>query len=258
MTDAARPAPKPVVCRIARRDHADDAPRTDVFEVAIGHESTIHELLTAIAEDPTRKAGVRTTPPAWDAHCLEGSCGGCTVRANGRAVLACTTRIEDVVDRRGRLTLGPLEVFPVVRDLVVDRSARDRDLDAIAREARTAQSEAGLLAIDAPAAAAHRAGLHACIDCGACLDACPEASLAGGFVGAEAIVRNRRLHVVPSATPADRDALDRAVMRPGGIADCGHAQNCVLVCPTGVPLAEALADAARAATSRFFRGWRGR
>lgn len=250
--------PRPIVCRITRRDQAGDAPRHETFEVDLAPTATLHELLLAIAKSPIPRGGVRVSPPAWDAHCLEGSCGGCALRAGGRAVLACTTRIDEVALSRGAIVLEPMEVFPIVRDLVVDHTLRDRDIDA--RSAVSAivsaggEGAAGAKA-SGQAPVLDRAALGACIACGACLDACPEASADGGFVGAEAIVRNRRAHASPAASPAERDALDAALMRPGGISECGNAQNCIETCPADVPIREALADAARAASSHLLRRW---
>ena len=258
MSAAKVPAkPKPIVCSVARRDHAKDPVRTDVFEIDIPVEATLHDLLSAIARDPTPRKGARVTAPAADAHCLEGSCGGCAIRAGGRAVLACTTRIEEVPRRGGVIALEPLGVFPVVRDLVVDRHVRDADGDGFATPSapNSPSTAASTAAPSGVAATPDRAALGSCIACGACLDACPEASLAGGFVGAEAIVRNRRAHASPAATEADRAALDAALRRPGGIAECGHAQNCVDVCPVAVPLAAALAAASRAAAAPFLPAW---
>ncbi len=243
--NAAATKAKPVVCSVARRDHATDPPRTEVYDVDIAPEATLHELLVAIADRPMPRGAARVAPPAWDAHCLEGSCGGCALRAGGRAVLACTTRIADVVKQRGVVVLEPLGVFPVVRDLVVDHALRDRDIDAMTFAAPGARA----------ASAATLEPLGGCIACGACLDACPEAHLTGGFVGAEAIVRNRRAHAVATTPAVERAGLDAALTRPGGIAECGHAQSCIDVCPVDVPIGEALSDAARAATALWLPSW---
>jgi len=272
MTKKAAPT-KPILCRVTRRDHAKDPPRTETFEVDITPEATLHQLLAAIARNPTPRGGIRVVAPAWDADCLEGSCGGCAIRAGGRAVLACATRIDEVEKRRGAIVLEPLGVFPVVRDLIVDHAVRDRDIDATsipqppivpprAKTTLTPHNEGGTDAkpdAKAPPTSSiaqwERMALGACIACGACLDACPEVRGDGGFVGAEAIVKNRRAHADPRTSPTDRGALDAALSRPGGISECGHAQNCIEVCPADVPIALALSDAARVATSRFLLGW---
>lgn len=260
MSEEKSPAkPKPVIVAIARRDHRGDAPRTEEFEVAIDEEATLHDLLVEIAAHPVPRKGARVAPPAWEAHCLEGSCGGCAIRAGGRAVLACTTQIAEVTKRRGVVVLEPLGVFPVVRDLIVDHAERDRDIDAMtfAANEKPRDEPTGDAAPEVGVAVtvAITLGLGGCIACGACLDACPEAHLAGGFVGAEAIVRNRRVHAATPTTPAERRGLDDALLRPGGIAECGHAQSCVEVCPVAIPITEALADASRAATARLLPRW---
>jgi succinate dehydrogenase / fumarate reductase iron-sulfur subunit len=55
-------------------------------------------------------------------------------------------------------------------------------------------------------------------------------------------------------SPAADERLD-ALMGPGGVAECGKAQNCVEVCPVSLPLDESIAAMARATTKRLFTGW---
>lgn len=243
--------------RVRRQDAPGARSRIDAFDVDVPAGSTVVAALEAIRARPVTVDGRRVDPPVWDGSCLEGSCGGCTVRLGGRAVLACTTAIDAApIDRHGAL-LEPLGRFPVVRDLVV---ARDREDAAITRvdaglvPGGAARTD-GELPAESPAERALRADLAACIGCGACIDACPETGDGSPFVGAEAIAMSHLARLHPAGDEAHRARLsDRLAVR-GGVADCGHAQACVDACPVAVPLAEAIADGSRATSHRWLFGW---
>ena len=62
----------------------------------------------------------------WECSCMQGVCGGCAMIINGRPSLACDTFIKDLNSKE--LVLEPLSKFPVVADLIVDRSIKMIDL----------------------------------------------------------------------------------------------------------------------------------
>jgi succinate dehydrogenase / fumarate reductase iron-sulfur subunit len=249
------PPPRKVLLRIHRQDGADGRPRFDSIEVLVPPGATVHRALVEARRSPTTTDGRRVDPPAWDFSCLEGSCGSCTLRIAGRARLACSTRLSDVAPARGALTIEPLARFPVVRDLVVDRSRQDAALARTDAPSNGAGAEPRAVGDGGGADDPRVAGLLDCIACGACIEACPETSHDPGFVGAEAIARNRLHLLVARASPGARDDLDLRLMQPGGIADCGKAQACSEACPADVPLVEALAHAAGATSRRLLLGW---
>ena len=244
------------------RGGAGEPSRVDDFEVLLAPEATVHAALLAVRARPITLEGRRVDPPVWDVGCLEGSCGSCTVRVGGRAVLACEARIGDVQRGREPISIEPLGRFPVVRDLVVDRSRQDEALARV-RLAASAPPEVDGPSpdpdrppvIELPAARELRSALAACIGCGACVEACPETGAGRPFVGPEAIASNRLARLHPRPDAARDDALARALMGRGGVADCANAQACVEACPADVPLVEAIADAARETSTRFLFGW---
>jgi succinate dehydrogenase / fumarate reductase, iron-sulfur subunit len=99
-----------------------------------------------------------------------------------------------------------------------------------------------------------RYALSRCMTCGCCLEACPQYNDSSLFMGAHAMSQVRYFNLHPSGAMQAGDRLD-AVMGPGGIADCGKAQNCVEVCPKEIPLVDSLAVVARDTTKRMLFRW---
>jgi succinate dehydrogenase / fumarate reductase iron-sulfur subunit len=226
--------------RIRRQDGPGQPSRWEVREI---HHEEGHTVLAALME---RNAEV--PPVSVDASCLEEACGSCLMLINGRARLACGTLLEGLADREGLVTVEPLAKFPVVRDLVVDRSRVRQDLlrvDATLAAAR----------VENPARVQE---LAACVACGACLEACPNYGAANErgvpFIGA-AVLHEARLANLLSVDKASRAERLEALMGGGGIADCGNVQNCVKACPKEIPLAESIAEIGRDTTVHAIKRW---
>jgi succinate dehydrogenase / fumarate reductase, iron-sulfur subunit len=232
-----------------RRQESADRPETRRWlevEVNVPAGATVATAL---------RRAERIEPIAWEYGCLEGECGACTLLVNGRVRQACTTRIDEIAPRAKSLVLEPLSKFPVIADLVVDRGVlrgvleRVRGwldvepLDSPPSGDRLAPQEQRLLL-----------ATSRCSDCGACLEACPEWGEHGDFVGAAALNQVRRLALVPAGKLQRAERLE-AVMAPGGVSDCGKAQNCVEVCPLAVPLVDSIQTLSREASKRLLFDW---
>jgi succinate dehydrogenase / fumarate reductase, iron-sulfur subunit len=83
--------------------------------------------------------------------------------------------------------------------------------------------------------------LSRCMTCGCCLDACPQINPRSSFIGAAIISQVRLFNAHPSGAMHKGERL-AALMGPGGIADCGNAQNCVRVCPKSIPLTQSISE----------------
>ncbi len=225
---------------IERRDPPGGATRRERFVVAWERGMTVADALSSLGDEPKTHDGQTTTPVAWSDACTWPACGVCTMLIDGRAAPACGTPITEAMLKRGKVTLAPLSAFPVLRDLVVDRS----------RMVSTTSQLGAYLDGDRVAAAGTRAlrqAFAACTRCGACIDACPEAHADAAFIGPHAI----------AASMAHRTSADGAVpdvlLERGGIADCGHVQNCVEICPERIPLDEAVRAASKGGWKRWLR-----
>jgi succinate dehydrogenase / fumarate reductase iron-sulfur subunit len=96
--------------------------------------------------------------------------------------------------------------------------------------------------------------LSRCMTCGCCLEACPQIGGASDFIGPAAISQVRLFNLHPSGKMHAGQRLE-ALMEPGGIGDCGKAQNCVEVCPKEIPLVDSIAVVSRETTKHMLFGW---
>ncbi len=178
-------------------------------------------------------------PIAFDHDCREGICGACSATINGiphgpeRATTVCQLHMRHFKDG-DVLTIEPFRAraFPVIRDLMVDRSAFDRIVESGGYvSVRTGSApEANTLPI--PKDVAERAmDAASCIGCGACVAACKNAS-AMLFVAAKA----SQLNGLPQGKPEkDRRVLDMvASMDEAGFGNCTNQYECSAVCPKSI------------------------
>ncbi|MBM4109527.1 MAG: succinate dehydrogenase iron-sulfur subunit [Phycisphaerae bacterium] len=255
-----------VVFRIRRCDGPGKPSYWQEFEVAVPRNANVISCLQQIAANPVTAGGARTTPVVWDAGCLEEVCGACTMVINGRVRQSCSCLIDECAPREGDVvTLEPMGKFPVVRDLWVDRSRLFHGLARVrAWVPIDGTYDLGSGPREGPATQAERYVLSTCMSCGCCLEACPQFNLEPdegrwetAFIGAHAISQARLFNEHPTGSQIKGERLD-ALMGPGGVSDCGNAQNCVKVCPKGIPLTESIAAVGRSvilhAIARFFRG----
>src|SRR5277367_3726603 len=94
------------------------------FEQTLYPNANIISFLMDIQKDPINRQGHATTPVAWEQGCLEEVCGSCSMLINGKPRQSCTALIENLIQETGNTTivLAPFTKFPLVKDLVVDRT----------------------------------------------------------------------------------------------------------------------------------------
>lgn len=252
--------------RIKRCEGPGKPSRWEEFDVPVEPGSNVISCLRWIAAHPVTVEGRRTTPVVWDSGCLEEVCGACTAVVNGRVRQTCSALIDDYAPRQGDvITLEPMSKFPVVRDLWVDRSRMFNDLKRLkAWVPIDGTYHLGEGPKESPEHQEMRYVLSTCMTCGCCLEACPQyhnvpdqEEWDTNFVGAFALSIARLFNEHETGKILKGDRLD-VLMGPGGVNDCGQAQNCVKVCPKHIPLTESIAAIGRAATihgfKRFFAG----
>jgi succinate dehydrogenase / fumarate reductase iron-sulfur subunit len=145
--------------------------------------------------------------------------------------------------------------FPVVRDLVVDRSRMFEDLKRVkAWVDLDGFHELGPGPRQSQENQETAYPLSRCMTCGCCLEACPQVNAASDFVGPAALNQVRLFNLHPSGAMHAGERLD-AVMGEGGVEGCGKAQNCVEACPKEIPLVDSIASVGRATTKRMLLGW---
>ncbi|MEM7228585.1 MAG: succinate dehydrogenase iron-sulfur subunit [Planctomycetota bacterium] len=268
MIQDARPAAKErtVRFRIKRQDGPNTAPHWDEFDVPVIHGANVISCLQWIAAHPKTIDGRDSTPITYDSGCLEEVCGSCTMLINGMTRQSCSSLVDALAPNDGdTITLEPMSKFPVVRDLVVDRARLFHNLKRVkAWVPIDGTYDLGKGPTSTPEEQQTRYHLSECMSCGCCLEACPQFTLEedeekwdDAFIGAHAISQARLFNDHATGAVLKKERLD-VLIGKGGISDCGNAQNCVKVCPKGIPLTESIAAIGRAVTihsfKRFFAG----
>jgi succinate dehydrogenase iron-sulfur subunit len=196
------------------------------------------EMLDVLNEDLIEKGDA---PIAFDHDCREGICGMCGFMINGVAhgprpgTTICQLHMRHFKDG-DELYLEPwrAKAFPIVKDLVVDRSAFDRIIASGGFiSARTGEAQDGNT-IPVPKKNADLAmDAAACIGCGACVAACPNAA-AALFTGAKI----SHLGLLPQGQPErNTRALDMVrQVKKEGFGSCTNIGECEAVCPKEIKL----------------------
>jgi succinate dehydrogenase / fumarate reductase iron-sulfur subunit len=228
-----------IVLHIWRQANAAVRGRMVRYEVPdVNPHMSFLEMLDVLNEDLMNKG---EEPVAFDHDCREGICGMCGFMINGVAhgplpgTTLCQLHMRHFEDG-DELYLEPwrARAFPVIRDLVVDRSAFDRILAAGGYISAPVGSAPDGNAIPVQKETAERAmDAAACIGCGACVAACPNAS-ASLFVGAKI----SHLGLLPQGQPErDSRALRMvAAMREEAFGSCTNVGACEAVCPKSIRL----------------------
>jgi succinate dehydrogenase / fumarate reductase iron-sulfur subunit len=191
----------------------------------------LNEQLTLAGEEPI----------AFDHDCREGICGACGVVIDGvphgpeRGTTTCQLHMRSFTDG-AVIAIEPwrASAFPVVRDLVVDRSAFDRIVQAGAFISVNTGAAQDANAIPVGKAEAERAfDAATCIGCGACVAACKNAS-AMLFVGAKV---SHFLNLPQGRVEREQRARKLvAAMDAEGFGNCSNQYECEAVCPKDIPV----------------------
>jgi succinate dehydrogenase / fumarate reductase iron-sulfur subunit len=180
-------------------------------------------------------------PIEFDYDCREGICGSCSLMVNGYAhgpqkeTSVCELYMRNFEDG-DEIVVEPWRAaaFPVIKDLVTDRSAFDRIIASggyVSTKTGSAP-EANNIPIDKESA--DKAFDYAtCIGCGACVAACPNSS-ASLFTGAKI----SHLSLLPQGKMERKSRAMRMVeqMEEEGFGDCSNHAECEAVCPAGISI----------------------
>jgi len=218
---------------IKRQPIPDAKPHWEEFNLRFRPGMNVISGLMDIAENPVDQFGRPTTPITYDSNCLEEVCGSCAMLINGRAAMACSALVHRLSQP---VRLEPLSRFRVIRDLSVDRSVLFENLKRVkAWVPVDGTYDLGPGPRVYPESQEKMYPLSRCISCCLCLEVCPQVTRATGFVGAAIINQVRLFNEHPTGKSLKTERL-RAMMGDGGIHECAYAQNCVQICPKGIPL----------------------
>jgi succinate dehydrogenase iron-sulfur subunit len=226
-----------ITLNVWRQKDAKSSGRFVTYEARdVNEEMSFLEMLDVVNEG---LIGRGEDPIAFDHDCREGICGTCGVVVNGRPhgprdrTTACQLHMRSFKDG-DVLTIEPWRAaaFPVVKDLVVDRGALDRVIAAGGFVSVPTGAAPDGNAIPIPKENADLSmDAAACIGCGACVAACPNAS-AMLFVGAKV----SQLALLPQGQPERHDRVRNMVaqMDAEGFGTCTNHGECEAACPKGI------------------------
>ncbi len=206
----------------------------------ISTDMSFLEMLDVVNEELMKKGG---EPIAFDHDCREGICGMCGAMVNGRAhghekeTTLCQLHMRHFSDG-DTIVIEPwrARAFKVVKDLVVDRSPLDRLIQGggyISVNTGGAPDANAIPITKETAEAAFNAA--ACIGCGACVAACPNAS-AMLYLGAKV----SHLALLPQGRPEAARRVKSMVrqMKKLGFGNCSNEAECEAECPKGISIIE--------------------
>jgi succinate dehydrogenase / fumarate reductase iron-sulfur subunit len=223
---------------IWRQDYPGADGRYDTIEARdIDAEASFLEMLDQVNE---RLIADGKRAVAFDSDCREGICGACSLTIDGlphgpRQVTTCQTYMRDFEDGQ-KIRIEPFRnnAFPVLRDLVTDRSPFDRIIEAGGYVSTTTgpQPDPNSMPIS-PETQQRAMDAAICIGCGACVAACPNGA-AMLFTGAKLT----HLNLLPQGQ-AERDERTRAMVRQmdeEGFGGCTNFGECSLACPQEISI----------------------
>jgi len=217
-----------------RQKNASDKGRFVTYQAkSVSPDMSFLEMLDVVNEELTQKG---EEPIAFDHDCREGICGMCGLVINGvphgprKATTTCQLHMRTFKDG-DTITVEPWRgaAFPVLKDLIVDRSALDRIIQAGGFVSVSTGSAPDGNAVPIPKAAAELAmDAAACIGCGACVAACPNAS-AMLFTAAKV----SHLGLLPQGQPERTRRVQGMVaeMDAAGFGACTNHRECEAACP---------------------------
>ena len=195
------------------------------YSVEVQPFTTVLDTLIQIREDIDGSLALRCS-------CRSAICGSCAMRVNGQAALACKTRVSDLSPQGQDITVEPVGVMPVIKDLVVDMTPFWDKVKAVEPwlQPEGPQPEAEYLAPNEDML--HLAGVMDCIMCGACVSDCTVLEVDPNFLGPAALAKAYRF--VGDPRDASDDSRLSALSEYTGIWDCTRCFECVQVCPKSV------------------------
>lgn len=226
--------------KIWRQKNAESKGRFETYTLdEVNEHMSFLEMLDVLNEKLVREGG---DPVEFDYDCREGICGSCNMVINGKAhgpkrlTAVCQLHMRNY-SNGDTVVIEPARAaaFPVIKDLVVDRSAFDRIIEAGGYISVKTGSAPEANSIPVEQASANLAFDYAtCIGCGACVAACPNSS-ASLFTGAKIAHLNK----LPQGQTERKNRVVAMVeqMEKEGFGDCSNFAECEAVCPVGISIA---------------------
>ena len=211
--------------KVKRQDSAGEKPYWQTFDFEGNGRITVAGILDQLnyRDDLEDENGRPCRRIKWECSCMQKSCGGCAMVINGQPALACGEFID--TDNEKILVLEPLTKFPVVTDLVVDRSV-------IQEYQKAAMMYLGERAAPDKKEFQHQYSAAKCLKCGLCLEICPNYTKdSKKFFGAAFANSAYLLY----SSSEDRKKEIKKEYKKHFSAGCSKSLACRDICPAHIP-----------------------
>ncbi len=239
---------------ITRQADTNSTSYKEEFEIPYRENMNVISALMEIRRNPVNATGNKTTAINWEMSCLEEVCGACSMVINGKPRQSCTALIDQLEQP---IRLEPMRTFPIVRDLLVDRTRMFESLKKVKAWIPidgTYDLGPGPRMPESKRQWAYE--LSKCMTCGVCLEACPNVNSKSPFIGPAPLSQVRLFNSHPTGAMNKAERLE-TLMGEGGLTNCGNSQNCVQACPKGIPLTTSIAALNRETTIQSFKNFFG-
>ena len=219
------PRTKEIIFRIRRQKGPDSDPYWEDFSYVYDRSRGRQNVAGALRE--LKKV-------RFDCGCLQKKCGACAMVVDHIPRLACDVWLDDVSDL---VLLEPLKKFPVIEDLVVDRQVMFESLKKMElwlKEKNKTNDKLFPLVYQS----------SRCLQCGCCLEICPNYYPEGDFFGMAGMVPSVR--IITGMPDSQKKAFFRQY-RKHIYEGCGKSLSCRDICPAGIPMEELWVNASAAA-----------
>lgn len=211
------------------------------FNADVPGETSVAALLDHINfnDDIVDESGKPTTRIGWECSCLQGVCGSCAMVINGTPSLACETFVKDLLKDfdKGVITIRPLQKFPVIHDLVIDRSSIFENLKKTSMYIGQYNPSKNQKQSKKNKEFEHQYTVAKCLKCGLCLEVCPNYTSGENFYGA--LFANDCYMV--SARNTEKASQVKKQYAQHFASGCSKALSCVDVCPMNIPTIASMA-----------------
>ena len=220
--------------KIYRYDPDSKRPWVQDYAISAGRILRFVDLFRKIndEQDPTL---------AWNSSCEHGQCGSCAVKINGKPLLSCELLVENAVQyfKTTVFRVEPLDVAPVVRDLVVDIEKAYERVDRVKPyiiDPTLPPGDGGAFPIT-PGEAERYVNATRCINCFSCASACMSSH--ESFLGPNAMLAN----IVRIMDPREKEKEERLKLlySDQGVYRCHSSKACSFVCPKEIDVAHFIA-----------------
>ncbi len=185
--------------------------------------------------------------------CRVGVCGSCAMMVNGRPRWTCRTHVSRVA-QSGSLEIGPLENFPVIKDLATDMAGffeKWRDAGGGFVPTKTRHDEIEAILPDSPARLAAAAAIE-CINCGVCHAACDTVRWNENYLGPAAL--NRAWTLVNDVRDGGNRERLTVIAANGGCHACHSHESCREHCPLALNPTASIAGLKRRTVQAWLKG----